>query len=130
MEIPSGFYDGTALIRPGVYILAWRGEVVYVGQSKCLATRVYNHVVARGKRQQRLSGRVVKGVVFDQIWFRPCQLSDLDNLEKELIQKYLPRYNERHKPIPVIPLDVLLCQPPPFCLPPAPEPRVLSRRRL
>jgi excinuclease UvrABC nuclease subunit len=100
--VPLGFVDGTALIHCGVYILAWRGEVVYVGQSKKLSARINTHVYSRGKhRQQRLDGRIVKGVVFDQVWFRACAAHELDDLELELIQRYKPRYNIKGKEPPV-----------------------------
>jgi len=45
-----------------------------------------------------------KGVNFDDIWVWPCMLGQLDTLEVHLIRQYVPKYNVKDKPNPVIPL--------------------------
>ena len=124
--IPPGFIDGTALIGCGVYILAWRGEIVYVGQSQRLVTQINAHVYSRWKfRKQKLDGRVIKGVVFDQIWFQTCGIGEVDSIERELIRKYAPRYNKKDKPLP-LEIAEIVAQLTPIIS----EPMVYIRRRL
>jgi len=45
-----------------------------------------------------------RGISFDDIWVWPCMLGQLDTLEVHLIRKYVPRYNVKDKPNPVIPI--------------------------
>ena len=129
MEI-EGFVDVTVIRRCGVYLLLWRGEVVYVGQSIKLHSRVSNHIHGQSKRQVKLSGKTIRGAVFDQILVMPCALSDVDRIERELIQKYQPKHNIKHNPKPPIDLQMLLDMMPAPCLPPNPEPRRSSWRRM
>ncbi len=91
-----------ALLHCGVYALVRRGEVVYVGKTKKLWVRLYNHCNERGKVLPKRSG--VKGLGFDDIWVWPCMLGQLDTLEVHLIQKYVPKHNVKDKPNPVIPI--------------------------
>ncbi len=102
----EGFLDVGALLQAGIYILTWREEVVYVGQSKSLYSRIYSHRYywnkARGK-PRRLSTvpwmvDEVKAMKFDSVHIKSCAIGDLDRVERELIQKYNPRYNSNHKP--------------------------------
>lgn len=129
--IPDGFVDVSVIIRSGVYLLLWKGEVVYVGQSERLSSRVNSHVYSQGKhRKQMLGNRTIKGPVFDQVCVMRVLTSDLDRVEKELISRYQPRYNimHRQKKIPVN-IMALLAQIAPT-LPAAPEPRAYIRRRI
>lgn len=127
----DGFADFSALMHCGVYALVRKGIVVYVGQSKTLATRLHGQLVHRGKPSKKsyFGSNVYKGVVFDEIWVKPCMLQELDKIEIEMIKKYLPKYNVKHKPIPPpdISLDTLIAELIP-CLPPALEPRASWRR--
>lgn len=106
--IPQGFIDVSTLMGCGVYILAWKGEVVYVGQSRKLFQRITTHCTARGKKKHKLNGRGVIGLVFNQIWVRQCPLAEVDALEKELIQRYQPKYNEKHVTVPAMSLEMLV----------------------
>lgn len=100
MLVPEGFVDVTAIRRPGVYMLLWRGEVVYVGQAVKLHSRVSNHIHGQAKRKMTFNGRSIRGTAFDQVLVMPLALSDLDRVERELIERYIPKYNIRHKPLP------------------------------
>ena len=96
----EGFSDVTSLLRSGVYALAKRGVVIYVGKSKSLYSRIYAHRhyanrAARGKTIP--SWLPVKGLVFDAVYIRPCALEDLDRLEWEMINRYKPHYNQNLK---------------------------------
>jgi len=127
----EGFVDITVIRRCGVYLMLWKGEVVYVGQSIKLHSRVSNHIHGQSKRQVKLSGRTIRGAVFDRILVMPCALADLDRVEKELIEKYQPKHNIKHNPKPTMSLDMLIDLMPLYpLLPPAPERRVSSWRRL
>lgn len=69
--------------RPCIYMLIKRSEntnndvIVYVGQSKRGIERVFEH----------------KDKDFDYIKYIPCSRLKLDEKERELIQKWKPKYN-------------------------------------
>lgn len=97
----DGFFDVSRLLRSGVYLLCWHGEVVYVGQSKKMLTRVYTHMnmYLRKQRSGAFLPRIpVKGIRFDEVLVQPCLASDLDRLEREMIVKYNPVFNVNFKP--------------------------------
>jgi len=70
---------------PGIYFLKWRGEIVYIGESKCVVTRVTQHFSENKK-------------IFDSFSYTKMNKnkSERRDKEKELIQKYNPRYNIEH----------------------------------
>ena len=92
----EGFFECSALLGAGVYLLCRKGEVVYVGQSNRAYARIYAHKNAwRSVRVARFLKRRhgIDRIHFDAVYVRPCAVSDLDRIERELIEKYLPRYN-------------------------------------
>lgn len=103
---PTETISFKALLHCGVYALVRRGTVVYVGKSKKLWIRLYAHCNARGKMLPLPVGYNTqkRGVNFDDIWVWPCMLGQLDTLEVHLIRKYVPKYNVKDKPNPVIPI--------------------------
>lgn len=103
MEI-EGFTDVSAVLRSGVYILLHHRAIVYIGKSKSMYSRIYNHrnlwvQSRRGKNSEYPSWlpQSVKGMLFDGVLIRPCPIEALDALEKELIQRYRPKYNIVYK---------------------------------
>lgn len=97
MEL-DGFVNASALLKGGVYVLLFKGKVIYIGKSKCMLTRVYAH---KSLHKRRPGSDVpkwlpVKGIEYDEILVRPCALSDVDRLEQEMIKLYKPRYNVMH----------------------------------
>lgn len=89
------------ILQAGVYALVSKGKVIYVGKSKGMLSRIYTH---RSNWVARRKGRgvpewltPVKGILFDEVHVRPCRLEDLDRLEREMIDKYKPKYNEMLK---------------------------------
>lgn len=94
----DGFEDVSLMLRPGVYLLLYRGAVVYVGKSKSMLGRIYAHknLWAEGRKKAAPAWLPIKGVLFDQILIRPCALEDLDALEQEMIARYKPRLNTQH----------------------------------
>lgn len=96
----ADFQDVSSLLRAGVYALARRGIVIYVGKSKSLYARVYahKHFANRAAKGRTIPDWLpIKGLVFDQVFIRPCSLESLDALEREMINLYKPRYNESLK---------------------------------
>lgn len=94
-----GSVEISAILGPGIYALCRGGEIVYIGKAKLLVQRLYNQW---NLMQRRKAGRPlpktgafsrVKAVVFNGIKVWPCQLSDLDRLEREMIAKHRPKYN-------------------------------------
>lgn len=99
----DGFVSHKVLLHCAVYALVRRGIVVYVGQSKTMYKRIYQHCMTRRKSQTlnaMYGPSIHKGMAFDDIWIRPCMLGELDRLEVEMIRKYQPKYNVRMKEIP------------------------------
>lgn len=89
------FFDITPSLQAGVYILCWRGAVVYVGKSKKLYARIYSHRTnwAASRRKALPAWAPIKAIRFDEVHIRPCMLEQLDELEREYITKYRPRHN-------------------------------------
>jgi excinuclease UvrABC nuclease subunit len=114
----DGFFDNTAMLHCVVYALMKRGEVVYIGKSKKPLKRIQAHI-NNGKAvgQSDLYGRPsAKRVAFDGFWIRPCMLAELDSIEQEMINKYKPKYNVKHKNAPLPAqikhlLSILIVQP-------------------
>jgi len=100
----EGFVDVSMVLKAGVYALLSRGTVVYIGKSKCMLGRVYSH---RNRYVQKRKGRAevpwwlesaIPAISFDQILVFPCAIEHLDRLERHMIDKYRPRYNQHLKP--------------------------------
>jgi len=91
--VQQGMVDVTAILRCGVYVLLREGVVVYVGQSKKMLGRVSAHKSNWGKKTPAWLPASCRGILFDQVWVRPCRVEDLDAVERELINLYKPKYN-------------------------------------
>ena len=66
--------------EPGIYFLSLRGIIVYVGQSLNPMRRIQEHVDEGIKD-------------FDAAYFRPCEKSELDQMESFFIHSLEPIYN-------------------------------------
>lgn len=99
MEI-EGFTDISRVLRSGVYILAHKGVVIYVGQSKGMLSRIYAHRSMWGRKQRAKPApewMPIKGILFDEVFVCPCPLDKLDQFEIEMINLYKPKFNTRLK---------------------------------
>jgi len=65
---------------PGVYFLCQDGKIMYIGQSVNVASRIVSHVKEKAKK-------------FNSVFFIPCPINRLDDLEGALIRKYKPELN-------------------------------------
>lgn len=95
----SGFSDLSLLLRSAVYALYYKGELVYIGQSKQLLIRLYQHKnnYSRTRRDKPvMAGSSAKAILFDEIKALPVERGMLDAVERELIDKFKPRYNTQH----------------------------------
>jgi hypothetical protein len=124
----EGFIEVSPLLTCGVYALAREGVVVYVGQSKKPLARIAAHRSNWGRKSTPAwMPASCRGLLFDQIFLRPCRAEDLNAVEAEMINLYKPRYNVRIKtPQPisapftirvgdfVIPCNAARSTPPPF----------------
>jgi len=72
--------DISELLGCGCYVLLWRSEVVYVGQSGTPLRRIGEHS---------------KNIKFDRVWFVPCRKGDLLDLEDHLISYLRPKVNKK-----------------------------------
>ena len=93
----EGFIEVTPILRCGVYALVREGVVVYVGQSKKMLSRIEAHRSQWARSHKAPDWLPIKGILFDQIFIRPCRVEDLDLLERQLIDLYKPRYNVKLK---------------------------------
>ena len=94
----DGFENVSSLLRSGIYVLAKRGTVIYVGKSKSLYARIYAHRnlanrAARGQRPPAWFPASLKGIIFDQVFIRYVHVDDLDRVETEMINLYKPKFN-------------------------------------
>lgn len=92
----DGFQEVSQVLRAGVYALCHRGQVVYVGKAKTLLSRVAAHRSMWGKarRGQAIPDWIpIKGILFDECFIRTCRTDQLDALEREMINKYKPKFN-------------------------------------
>lgn len=90
MEL-SGFIGVSDVLRSGVYALVHKGVVVYVGKSKTMLARIYTHRAQWGKKF--MPWLPVKGILFDEVFVRPCALAVIDELEYDMINLYKPKHN-------------------------------------
>jgi hypothetical protein len=79
--------DASVLLGPGIYILGYDDEIVWVGQSKRLIVRITDHVTMKGHSK----GQPV--FPFDSIYILPVDYADLLTVEAHLVLKFNPRYN-------------------------------------
>lgn len=96
----SGFVEVSEILRSGVYVLVHRGQVIYIGKSKSMLSRIYSHrnlhnSKAKGREVPWWIASMLPGIQFDEIHVRPCSLEALDALEREMIDLYRPKYNIR-----------------------------------
>lgn len=93
----EGFDEVGDILRSGVYALCAKGVVIYVGKSKSMIARIGAHRRAwidKKKGQAWLTESLgIPGLQFDEIHIRPTPLHLLDSTEREMIDKYRPRYN-------------------------------------
>lgn len=99
MEL-EGFLDSSAILRSGVYALVAKGVVLYVGKSRSMIGRINTHRRKWIDKRKGVPGAdwiPIPGLLFDEIHVRPCRLDQLDELEREMINLYKPRYNQKLK---------------------------------
>ena len=89
-----------ALLGPGVYALLYRRQVVYIGQSRLLLKRLYEHRnnYLRVRQGRSVAGTPGKAILFDDIKIYPCAREDLDRIERLLIKTLNPKCNTRGVP--------------------------------
>lgn len=85
---------GDARNRPGIYrMLGTRGEIVYVGKSKCLRSRLLSYFrCERGEKGHRILSEA-QGLEWE---YQPSEFAALLR-ELELIKRFRPRLNVQHK---------------------------------
>ncbi len=76
-SLPDGLFSN----QVGVYLLIDSGDVVYVGQSRNLASRVSSHIQSEEKD-------------FDSVELHECSEEDLPEIEAMLIAMMKPKYNQ------------------------------------
>ena len=92
MEV-TGFVNVSEMLKSGIYMLVYGGQVVYIGQAKAIIVRVATHRSNARKTLPSWLPPSAKGIVFDEVLIRPCPLHLLDALEYDLINLYKPRHN-------------------------------------
>ena len=95
MEI-DGFANVAEILKCGVYLLVRKGQVVYVGRSKSMLSRIYSHRIAWQRVRKGLKPHPflnIKGMLFDEILIQPCHPDKVKDLELQMIAKYRPKHN-------------------------------------
>ena len=69
------------MLHCGVYFLLLEGEIVYIGRSVNIYSRVSTHLYEKTK-------------VFDEVKFIECDKKHLEELEYTCINKFKPRLNK------------------------------------
>ena len=93
----DGFTDATALVRPGIYVLALRGRVVFVGRAKSgMLARIAAHRDLAHKSMP--SWFPVKGIAFDEVFIRYVNPDALDAAYEETLAKY-PTFANTNAPV-------------------------------
>lgn len=107
----EGFADVSWILKSGVYALLKNGVVIYIGQSRTMISRVYTHKVQWGQKARGKPSpdwMPTKGILFDEVWVRPCSLDVIDELESSMIDLYKPKFNTKLKqPGPIKALTTL-----------------------
>lgn len=96
----EGFTNASDVLRSGVYALCAKGVVIYVGKSKAMLARINSHrSIWAAKRKGRTvpDWLPIPGLLFDEVHIQPCRLDQIDRLEREMIDRYKPRYNVQLK---------------------------------
>ena len=90
-----------------VYLLLYKGAVVYAGQSTNVFSRIATHHQTMQRKRRGLhtylnaSGLRMEPVLFDEVRIKPCAKKDLDREEIALIQAHMPKFNTLMKRAPV-----------------------------
>ena len=81
--------DVSAILGPGVYLLAYHGRVVHVGQARAVWQRIYAHRTVNDRVPKVGTAWLpTKGFIFDQVLVRHCRVEDLDRMEAEMATRY------------------------------------------
>ena len=84
------------MLKPGVYLLTQRGEVVFIGRAKCLLSIIAAHRDLLSARTTAWSP--IPRVPFDGFRIIACATDRSTTLLPELIALYTPRYNTARAP--------------------------------
>jgi excinuclease UvrABC nuclease subunit len=102
MDAESGWINVSEVLESGVYMLVYRGSVVYVGKAKMMLSRLAFHLDQKGKPGARRAfntttgKRYVSHIPFDDVWLKPMPIGEMGAEEIAMIKKYQPRYNMKH----------------------------------
>ena len=107
LDADDDFHEVSPILSCGVYALVHRGVIVYIGQSKVMLGRIGNHRAQWG-RKRGVASSAPRGILFDQVFVRPCTPEQLNALESSMIAKYQPKYNvQLRAPLPPDLLHIL-----------------------
>lgn len=85
----------------GIYFLFERGYICYIGMSSNLYSRIHDHMCGAGTTIMKKNEKTSNSLNFKPwdhfaIIEMDIPMPILQNIEKELILKYKPKYNKRH----------------------------------
>ena len=69
----------TGIGTSGVYLLASKGRIVYIGRSHCCEARIREHTY--------------RGLEFDSFWFGECR--NINTVERRLVKNFKPHLNNQ-----------------------------------
>lgn len=94
----EGFVRFREVLTPtAIYVLRWRGEIVYIGKSRNVYGRLAKHRQNLARKRAGLRPYLNDGKVFefDDVWVKWVAIDELDREEQRLISKYRPKANVR-----------------------------------
>lgn len=94
-----------------VYVLVLKGEVVYVGQSRSIYSRLAQHYWGMGRKRDRRQFGLSEGenerIEFDEVWLRWANMRNVDTLEREMIHRFKPAHNrQKYTELPKVNIDL------------------------
>lgn len=88
----EGFIDISEVLRVGIYILSYRGEIVFIGKSSgAMLVKIAGHRSAKNKDLPPWFP--IRGIRFDKVYIRAAHPDRIDCELAGLIVKHNPRYN-------------------------------------
>jgi excinuclease UvrABC nuclease subunit len=68
---------------PGIYFLCHQSKLVYIGKAVNITNRIFGHI-SEGIKE------------FYSVFYIPCHVANLDQIESALIKYFRPKYNMSH----------------------------------
>lgn len=96
-SVPTRFNEHCADLtasQGGVYFLIDGSDIVYIGQTSCMAQRFLSHYFE--KMRPNLYPETTKQKTWDLVWFASVPPAKRNDAERILIERFRPEFNGKH----------------------------------